>query len=749
MAFPNTQRNTVFIAITALMVTFSICSQAQKPMIEEVIVTAQKREQNAQDVPIALTAIDADTIEQVGIQTTQDVVRLAPSLTVNEANHKQTSSFSIRGVGTNVYGIGVEQGVALLVDDVAAVQPGQTIGSLVDIERIEVLRGPQSTLFGKNASAGVISITTKAPSETFEGSIEATATDDGETGFVGSVSGPIMDDFRYRLTGKWNDRDGYINNLTPNVDDLNGARIKNLRGKLDWDLTDTTTVKFSAYYTKDKSKCCALTWESMPEGNSILGLPIGYPANDISPGKDNFDFRGEDGPYSESESTGGSIRVQAAVGEFELVSISALDNWNYDIQEDNDFSDLDVKAFFSGGQQQGGWYSSGEISTNFYSQEFRLLSPSNEKYEYLVGLYYANAKTTEYFYRNLSLALADNDTMAKTESFSVFGQLTWHFTSATRVTGGLRWLNEEISADLISYLDSVPQKASGNDSDSPIVGRVSLQHLFRDDIMTYASYARGYKGQAFDIGGGKFSEYAANNPIGSETSNSYEVGVKSILWNQRLQLNADMFYTTYEDFQVQRTDVIDDVVVFGLDNVGELVTQGIELDSLILLSENIALTMNASYIDASANDYDGAACWSGQTVAEGCEAGLQNVDNGQLPVSPEWKYTAMLDFKIPFESLPFDGFANIIYTWQDDVSFNINQDPNLAQKSYGLTNLRFGLNDDKGRYRLTFFANNLFDEAYASNKINLTQLFSPGLTIGQVLPRSAQRYVGVQARYNF
>jgi iron complex outermembrane receptor protein len=267
--------------------------------------------------------------------------------------------------------------------------------------------------------------------------------------------------------------------------------------------------------------------------------------------------------------------------------------------------------------------------------------------------------------------------------------------------------------------------------------------------MTYASYARGYKGQAFDIGGGRFSEYAANNPIDSESSNSYELGVKSILWNQRLQLNADVFYTTYEDFQVQRTDLIDGVVVFELDNVGELVTQGIELDSLILLGENIALTMNASYIDASANDYDGAACWSGQTAAEGCVLGLQNVDNGRLPVSPEWKYTAMLDYKIPFDSMPFDAFANIIYTWQDDTIFNINQDPSLTQGSYGLTNLRLGLNDEEGRYRLTFFANNLFDEAYASNKINLTQLFLPGLTIGQVQPRSAQRYVGVQARYNF
>ena len=109
----------------------------------------------------------------------------------------------------------------------------------------------------------------------------------------------------------------------------------------------------------------------------------------------------------------------------------------------------------------------------------------------------------------------------------------------------------------------------------------------------------------------------------------------------------------------------------------------------------------------------------------------------------------MLDYTVPFDSLPFNAFANIIYTWQDDVIFNINQDPSLTQGSYGLTNLRFGLNDKKGRYRITFFANNLFDEAYAGNKINLTQLFAPGLTIGQVLPRSAQRYAGVQARYSF
>ncbi|MEQ9462460.1 MAG: TonB-dependent receptor [Haliea sp.] len=742
-------RNALFTAATAALFTTSAGIQAQNPVIEEVIVTAQKRAQSAQDIPVALTAIDAQTIEDAGIQSTQDVVRLAPSLTVNEANHKQTSSFSIRGIGTSVYGIGVEQGVALLVDDVAAVQPGQTLGSLVDIERIEILRGPQSTLFGKNASAGVINITTKAPSEALEATIEVMATDDEEAAVLGSVSGPINDALRYRLSGKWSDRNGHINSLTPGVDDKNGAKVKNLRAKLDWDASDIIRVELGTYYLYDKSDCCAFTWHSMPAGNSILGLPIGYPAEGINPGDDNFDVRGEDGPYSKSETTGGYVKLRAALGEFELMSITALDNWKYNVQEDTDFSDLDVLGFFTGGREHGGWYSTSDIDTDFFSQELRLLSPSYDKFEYLTGLYYAKAETDQDFFRNLSLARSDFYTRAETESFSVFGQFTWRFSQATSANAGLRWLTERISADGINYLEAVPETQTGSDSDSPVVGNISVQHFFSDAVMAYASYSRGYKGQAFDLVGGRFDQFKADNPADAETSDAYEIGVKSTLWESRLQLNLSAFYTNYDDFQVQRSELIDGAVSFRLDNVGELNTQGVELESLALLGENFALTLNASYIDASINDYSGAACYAGQTVAEGCEGGLQDIDNGELPVSPRWKYTAMLEYSLGFESLPFNGFANMVYTWQDDVIFNINQDPRATLESYGLANLRIGLNDKKERYRISFFVNNLFDETYAGSRFNLTGLFGPNPAIGQVLPRNASRYAGVQARYSF
>ncbi|MEH6584321.1 MAG: TonB-dependent receptor plug domain-containing protein, partial [Halioglobus sp.] len=162
------------IALLVAAVISTAAATAQSQQLEEVLVTAQKRTESAQDIPVALTAVSSATIEAMGITQTHDLTKLAPSLTLSVASSKQNSSFSLRGVGTQVFTIGIEQSVAVIIDDVSTVQAGQSIGNLVDIERIEILRGPQSTLFGKSASAGVLSVTTKPPSEELEGSVEVT-----------------------------------------------------------------------------------------------------------------------------------------------------------------------------------------------------------------------------------------------------------------------------------------------------------------------------------------------------------------------------------------------------------------------------------------------------------------------------------------------------------------------------------------------------------------------------------------------
>ena len=276
-----------------------VCSFAQERMLEEVIVTAQKRSESVQDVPLAVSAIGAATIEEAGIISTTDLTRLVPSLTATEGQNKQNASFNIRGVGTNVFSIGVETSVAVVIDDVSTVQAGQALTNLVDIERIEVLRGPQSTLFGKSASAGLINVATKAPAEELEGFVQAAATDDDEQRVSGSISGPITDTTGYRLTGYWSDLDGYLDNLTYG-DELNRTKSWGTRGKFRWDISELVHMEAIAYYGKDDSDCCGGTWVELDPEARLFNVVQEPPAPDITPGDENRKIRTDDRPDSKN-----------------------------------------------------------------------------------------------------------------------------------------------------------------------------------------------------------------------------------------------------------------------------------------------------------------------------------------------------------------------------------------------------------------------------------------------------------------
>ena len=726
-------------------------ASAQTRTLEEIVVTAQKRAQSVQDIPLAVSAISAETIAKLGIVDTTELVRLAPSLTVAQGDNKQNSSFRLRGIGTDVFSIGVEQSVAFIVDDVAAVQAGQAISNLVDIERIEILRGPQSTLFGKSASAGVVNIVTKAPTETFEGSIELTATDDEEYKVLAAISGPVSDNLGYRLTGHWSDREGYINNLSIG-EDVNDNESKGLRGKLQWSASETVEADFSAYWSKEETTCCALTWLDLDPDAKVFGIVPGEIAEGITPSDENYDFRSEDGPVDSSENSGANVRVNIDLNDFILTSITAYDNWEYANDGDVDFSNVDVFGFFTGGAVQGGFFSESDTETDFISQEFRLQSPSFDNYDYLIGAYYAKAETDRSFLRNPGLPIIPSDWsgVSETESYALFGQFTWRFTEATSVTGGLRFNNEDISVDYLDQINSPDQTVSGDDSDSEVLGSLSLQHFSSDEVMFYARYAQGYKGQAYDITSG-FTQVKADNPVAPETSDSYEIGVKSTLWDQRLLLNATAFYTKYEDYQAQSTAVTPDgELVVNINNVGELETQGIELESKVLLGDSLTLAFNTSYIDAVVKSFEGANCFPGQTEAQGCSGGTQDIVDGELPNAPEWKYSIIADYSNELGDMSFYGFINFSYTWQDDLNFSLNQNPLTKHDSYGVANLNLGINEKASdRYRVTLFVNNLTDENYRSGIGDLRQLYGGATSLTNIFGRGSQRYAGVRLKFNF
>jgi iron complex outermembrane receptor protein len=216
-----------------------------------------------------------------------------------------------------------------------------------------------------------------------------------------------------------------------------------------------------------------------------------------------------------------------------------------------------------------------------------------------------------------------------------------------------------------------------------------------------------------------------------------------------MQLNVTAFHTTYDDFQVQTAITTGPTIVFRKANVGELETRGIELESMTLLSERFSLMFNAAYIDAVVNEYEGAQCYRDQTEAQGCFAGFQTVDGGELPNSPEWKYTVALQYEQGLSSLPFDLYANVLYVWQDEIQFGLTQAPATREGSYGLANLRLGLIDKNDRWEVTAFVNNVFDESYRSEMIDFGVLFGNTEALVHITPRNAERYAGLTAKLSF
>lgn len=282
------------------------------------------------------------------------------------------------------------------------------------------------------------------------------------------------------------------------------------------------------------------------------------------------------------------------------MSITAADEWEYSDVGDVNFSNVDVFGFFTGGAANGGFVSESNTETEFLFQEFGIASPQYHKYEYVVGLYYAEAETDRTFPRNLGLPLIPPDWLgtAATESMAEFGQATWRFNDATSITAGLRFNKEEISVDYVNNLA---------DPVTPL----------SEDTMLYARYAQGYKGQAYDITT-SFDQFRLDNPDAPETSDSYEIGIKSTLLEGRLQFNTAVFFTEYEDYQAQSTVVLPDGgVTATLNNVGSLETQGLGLEGIALLGENLSLIFAAAYIDATIEEFNGADCYGGQTARAG------------------------------------------------------------------------------------------------------------------------------------
>jgi iron complex outermembrane receptor protein len=725
----------------------------QEEGLQTVVVTAQKRAEPMQKVPVAVNMVDARAIENQQIVEFSDLTRVAPSMTLNQ--NPGNNTISLRGIGTFAFSIGIESAVSVIVDDVPVVPQMQAFSNLSDVERIEVLRGPQGTLFGKNSSAGVINVVTKESSDMLSGQVQLTATTDHERKLETSVSAPLGDRARFRISAYKVRRDGDIENLTTGGD-LNGETAKGLRARIDFKPTSRLRGKLIADYGSRRVEGPVLTLLSAPAGARLFGQPLAPALAGIAPGPDNRSVRMDTPGFTDSRNKSASATLNYQFDSHTLTSVTTWQDWDYSFLADFDGTQIPLLGIFSGGAFPGGFPMSGPYHSTMATQELRLTSNGAGPLSYLGGLYYSDSDNERAFSRSRGgfPVAARWEAGTGNRTVAAFAQGEYRFTDATRVSAGLRYNRETIDVAFSNLIPATPLRYAGESTDDVVTGKLALQHDLGRAVMVYASFATGYKGAGYDVSTG-FDQSRNDRPVAPETSRAYELGMKSRFLQNRVQLNATAFLTDYKDFQAQ-SSVVDpntQLLQNAVNNVGELRTKGVELELTAKPVNTLLLESSLAWVDARITSYKGAGCYLGQTLALGCVAlgngFVQDLSGKRLSNAPRIKASLGATYNLPLSDSGFSSIINLNYQYQSDVNFDLKGNPLQVQEGYGVLNGSIALNSPSGAWKMTLFVNNLLDKRYATYINDTADLYGGAHVLTQMLPRNSQRYAGLRLKYEF
>jgi len=745
-------------SILSLCAAFAPAAQAQDAVtaLEEVVVTAQKRTERLQDVPLSVAVVSGSALERMHVSSPDELPMISPNVSFTASANTRGQGLSVRGVGTLNFSDGVEPSVSTVVDGVVLGRQAMSVFELIDIERVEILRGPQGTLFGKNSSAGVLNIVTEAPRSSFGGKLEASYASLNEVKLRGSVSGPLSDNVSARLTGYYTSRDGFVTNVY-NGEKLNDQNQWGVRGKILWEPSDATQVTFIADYSKIDRKCCAPTLRSVsPSAGGALRLSLVAP---VVPGPDNDQVNVDGAYYLKQDTSGLSVQVDHELGEHTLTSITAYRQFAVKDNNDPDLVPINLFNLNSADQDQ-----------SQFTQELRLTSPQGRPVEYVVGLFYfdQDLKTVtqqEGRFSPLSNVLLGSiiDRAISTKNAAVFGQLTGHVTDQLSLTLGARYTSETLDARFMRAnlpgRPSTPAGIGGPPLNAPDLGsdesklsyRLGVQYDFSDDVMAYASYAKGFKGGAINLLNSLTQSLVTNGgyAIPPEIPTNYEVGLRTSLFDRRAQLNVTAFLTDFDGFQTTAFDP--NLNANTLTSAGELRTKGVEVEALASPVTGLMLSANIAYTDATFRNFPNGPCYPGQTLVDtACRnvsgTFMQDLAGKRLSNAPEWAYTLGANYQWPIGDTGLTGLFSGSFVYRDDVNFSLSQDPRTVQKGYGLVNLNLGVQTADQRWKVSLFAKNLLDERFA-NGIAAATLDSggPAANAGyvQVTTENARRTLGI------
>lgn len=753
---------------------------------EEVIVTAQKRSQALQDVPVSVTAVSGETLTRAAITNVQDLQVSTPGLGVVSTNRPGTgTAVRLRGIGTAGNDAGLEGSVAFAVDGVFRIRSGNGLGDFVDVERVEVLRGPQGTLFGKNTPAGVINVITRKPNYEFGGFVEGSVGNYDMRRFRGVINVPLIDDkLAFRLSGGSNVRDGFIEDVATGAT-YNDRDRYSISGKLRYQPTENIDWTITVDYAESNEHCCALVMFSHPPGSALVtrfaalsqARGAWYP---IDP-KPFARKTSVNGPMINSnDDIGVQSELNWSFGDVTLTAISSYREFNDHQDADIEFSGVDLLS------------QTMNLGLRVHSQELRLQGTTDgilAGLDWLVGVYYSNEKIDTYealhygldaqaYFTFLSPATAGlypprRDAVGQSvstegESFAIFTHNILSVTEDLRITAGLRYsrdVKEGYSTPFFTGAPAVLPYAGilstgvpqyGFDTkfeDEAVTGTFAIQYDFTDDIMGYASYSRGYKsgGISFarEASGRVYNTVAtcsSNREVAfrtstttiykcdqgdprfeSETADSYEIGLRSQFFDRTLTVNLTGFWAEYENLQVNTFNGMQ----FVMANAGSARSRGVELEtSLRLPVEGLRLGGNILYLDAKYGDDVGVL-----------SPGEPSLSGQPLGSAAKWSGAVYLDFTTPLlPTLDLYSRAELSFMSKYFSGTRTTSTGGVAiVPGYQTVNLAVGLRFDNG-VDISAYCRNCLDEAAVtffgsaplqtgSRVVGLTPPLEYGLTV--------------------
>ena len=722
--------------------------------LQEVLVTARKRTERAQDVPIGLTRIDGEYFSDADHYRIDEINQLAPSVNIVIPTPHQTA-FSVRGIGNNIANDGLEQSAGLFLDGVYLGRPGMAVLDLIDLQGIEVLRGPQGTLFGKNTTAGALSISTLKPSFTFGGAAQLTEGNYGFQQYQGMVTGPLTQDLAVRLTAYDTQRNGWV------MDTTNGDRVGNqsragMRGQLLYQPADNLSIRLIGEIHQEDDNPQVSMFNSLgPTPSAVQAkLAAANAVIDVDPSGSLTSVDGFNRTRSRQYAL--STEIDWSVGGYDVTSISAFRSWYYSHIADGDGTSAPA---IEGGDI---------ITDRQYSQELRVATPVNQPVSLVGGLYFydqdlkhdqpsifgsaapellsglsapALAAYAKYspqlqfltYYANSDWDVWSTPTI---RSYGAFAQGVWHAADQLDVTLGVRETYERKSERVwrpapISTVTGQPVAALASQAyngasvglaDWSPSGLLSVSYKPTDKVMAYISASHGEKagGLNSNIPGSGLSPDSLK--VAPEKADDAEIGVKSESFNHHLQLNADAFVTLVRDYQTTyfTTPPGGASAIQVLANAGALRTQGFELEAVSRPVAGLTIDANGSYNNAYYQAYGAAPCPQPQSASAVCSLTGRPV-NG----APRWitNVSATYERQLWLDHTAYVGGE---WSWRSSYFGYLDDSPYTLTGGFAIANLRFGVREDNRGWDLSFWVKNLFDRRYVSSYINLGSLL-PGI----------------------